>query len=93
MCKPHTGMACRFTLSPMSDNFVDIILGAIGKVDGSAVSQRTDKLSTVYRGSRAAAPKAYYCKLFAGVYSVRNIYSPCADKVFAVNALKGFFAI
>lgn len=66
MCKTNTGMACRFTLSPMSDSFVDIILGAIGKVDGSAVSQRTDKLSTVYRGSRAAVEDAVKaCFLYA----------------------------
>ena len=66
MCKTNTGMACRFTLSPMSDRFVDIILGAIGKVDGSAVEQRTDKLSTVYRGSREAVEDAVKaCFLYA----------------------------
>ena len=43
---------CRFSLSPMSDNFVDIILGSISKVDASKVWKMTDKLSTVYRGKR-----------------------------------------
>ena len=57
-CGLHTGGAkneitgCRFSLSPMSDNFVDIILGSISKVDTSKVWKMTDKLSTVYRGKR-----------------------------------------
>ncbi len=43
---------CRFSLSPMSDHFIDIILGAIGKVNTENVWVMTDKLSTVYRGKR-----------------------------------------
>lgn len=43
---------CRFSLSPMSDHYIDIILGSIGKVDTSRVWKMTDKLSTVYRGKR-----------------------------------------
>lgn len=43
---------CRFSLSPMSDNFIDIILGSIENVDTSKVWKMTDKLSTVYRGKR-----------------------------------------
>lgn len=43
---------CRFSLSPMSDHFIDIILGAIEKVDTSKVWKMMDKLSTVYRGRR-----------------------------------------
>lgn len=43
---------CRFSLSPMTDQFVDIILDSIGKVDTSKVWKATDKLSTVYRGKR-----------------------------------------
>ncbi len=57
-------MICRFTLSPMSDRFIELILGAIGKVDAGSITQRTDKLSTVYRGSRSAvedAVKACFC--------------------------------
>ncbi len=66
MAKTNTGMACRFTLSPMCDSFVDLILGAIGQVDDSAITQRTDKLSTVYRGSRAAVEDAVKaCFLYA----------------------------
>ena len=41
---------CRFSLSPMTDRFVDVILGAVGKVDTGKVWQSTGKLSTVYRG-------------------------------------------
>lgn len=41
---------CRFTLYPMTDGFIDIILGALGQTDTSAVWSETDALSTVYRG-------------------------------------------
>ncbi|MDY3920476.1 MAG: YkoF family thiamine/hydroxymethylpyrimidine-binding protein [Candidatus Limivivens sp.] len=43
---------CRFSLSPMSDQFIDIILGAVGKVHTEKFWKQTDKLSTVYRGKR-----------------------------------------
>ena len=41
---------CRFSLSLMSDRYIDFILGALAKVDTSRVWKMTDKLSTVYRG-------------------------------------------
>ena len=41
---------CRFTLYPMSDDYIEIILGALEKTDTSAVWSETDALSTVYRG-------------------------------------------
>ena len=41
---------CRFTLYPMSDKYIEIILGALKKTDTSAVWSETDALSTVYRG-------------------------------------------
>ncbi|MBR1456540.1 MAG: thiamine-binding protein [Oscillospiraceae bacterium] len=41
---------CRFTLYPMTDGFIDIILGALEQTDTSAVWSETDALSTVYRG-------------------------------------------
>ncbi len=47
---PITG--CRFTLAPMADNYIDIILGAVKKVDTSKVFSETDKTSTIYRGKR-----------------------------------------
>ena len=43
---------CRFSLAPMCDDFVSVILGAISKVDMSKVWKMTDKLSTVYRGKQ-----------------------------------------
>ncbi|MBS6643765.1 MAG: thiamine-binding protein [Clostridiaceae bacterium] len=43
---------CRFTLAPMSDRYIDIILGAIQKVDTSKVWANTEKHSTLYRGKR-----------------------------------------
>ena len=41
---------CRFTLYPMSDKYIEIILGSLEKTDTSAVWSETDALSTVYRG-------------------------------------------
>ena len=43
---------CRFTLSVMADNYVEQILGAIGRVDIGNVWSQTDALSTIYRGRR-----------------------------------------
>lgn len=43
---------CRFSLYPMSDRFVELILGAVRQADTSKVWQNTDALSTVYRGRR-----------------------------------------
>lgn len=40
----------RFNLAPMSDHFIDIILGAIRKVNLSNVWAKTDHTSTIYRG-------------------------------------------
>lgn len=44
---------CRFSLSVMSDHYIDIILEAIRTTDTSQVYALSDKLSTVYRGKRA----------------------------------------
>ncbi|TVP90461.1 YkoF family thiamine/hydroxymethylpyrimidine-binding protein [Alkalibacterium sp.] len=55
--KPGSTMeitGARFNLSPMSDEFVSIILGAINKVDLSKVWAETDHISTVYRGKEEA---------------------------------------
>ena len=41
---------CRFTLYPMTDDYVSIILTALEKTDTKAVWSETDSLSTVYRG-------------------------------------------
>lgn len=43
---------CRFSLAPMSDRYIEIILGAVGKVDTSKVWARTEAHSTLYRGRR-----------------------------------------
>ena len=43
----------RFNLAPMSEAFIDIILGAIKKVDLAHVWAETDSTSTVYRGGSA----------------------------------------
>lgn len=41
---------CRFSLSPMTDSFVEIILDAVKKTRTEKVWQETGKLSTIYRG-------------------------------------------
>ncbi|HLS07510.1 YkoF family thiamine/hydroxymethylpyrimidine-binding protein [Lentibacillus sp.] len=41
---------CQFTLFPMSDKFVDIILGSLDEVDTSKVWKDTDDVSTCVRG-------------------------------------------
>lgn len=53
----------RFNLSPMSDDYINIILGALDKVDRSKVWSATDPTSTVYRSDRSAifdCIKAFY---------------------------------
>ncbi len=55
---------CRFSLSPMSDDYIDIILGAVGRTDTGLVKRETGKLSTVYRGSMPRvedAVRACFC--------------------------------
>ena len=39
-----------FSLYPMCDNFVDLILSAIKKVDSAKVWMKTDRVSTIVRG-------------------------------------------
>lgn len=43
---------CQFTLFPMSDRFVDIILSSLQEVDSSKVWMHTDDVSTCIRGKR-----------------------------------------
>ncbi|MFC2949339.1 YkoF family thiamine/hydroxymethylpyrimidine-binding protein [Virgibacillus sediminis] len=49
-CGPSRIAGCQFTLFPMSEKFVDIILGAIEEVDTSKVWKDTDDVSTCVRG-------------------------------------------
>lgn len=41
---------CRFLLAPMTDDYINIILGAIKNTNTQKVWSSTDKTSTVYRG-------------------------------------------
>lgn len=41
---------CRFSVAPMSDNFVEILTNAFTQVNTSKVWSATDALSSVYRG-------------------------------------------
>lgn len=43
---------CRFSLSPMSDDYEGIILNAVKQVNTAKVWSSTDHLSTIYRGKR-----------------------------------------
>ena len=43
---------CQFTLFPMSDDFVDVILNTLEKVNTSKVWQETDDVSTCIRGKK-----------------------------------------
>lgn len=48
----HTLTGCRFSLAPMTDRFIPIILDAVKKTDVSNVWSDSDELSTIYRGRR-----------------------------------------
>jgi len=43
---------CRFSLSVMSDNYINMILGAIQNINTKNIWSHTDALSTTYRGKR-----------------------------------------
>lgn len=49
-CKTNKIAGVSFSISPMSDQFVNIILGALKEVDTSKVSMKTDDVSTTVRG-------------------------------------------
>lgn len=50
VCGTNKIAGVSFTISPMSDQFVDIILNALKEVDTSKVSMKTDDVSTTVRG-------------------------------------------
>lgn len=50
VCGTSRIVGFRFSLYPMSDNFVDIILSTLQQVDTSKVWVKTDDISTVIRG-------------------------------------------
>ena len=73
---------CRFSLYPMTDNFVEILLGALDKTDTGAVWSESDALSTVYRGKLqyvADAVKALFINAYQeGVHlSLEVHFSKC----------------
>ncbi|MCL2522616.1 MAG: Ykof family thiamine-binding protein [Erysipelotrichales bacterium] len=45
-------MGCRFSLSVMSDDYVNLIINALKKINTENVWSKTDALSTTYRGKR-----------------------------------------
>lgn len=48
--EPPRIAGCSFSLYPMSDQFVDLILSSIKNVDSSKVWMKTDRVSTIVRG-------------------------------------------
>lgn len=61
-------VGANFTLSPMSDQFVDIILGAVGQVDLSNVWAQTTHVGTTYRGEQEA------------VFDTSCLYTTCLSR-------------
>lgn len=49
------GIGCRFSLHPMCDDFVEVILGALGAADATGLEVRTDDVSTYV----APAPRSF----------------------------------
>lgn len=49
-CNGSRIAGCQFTLFPMSDDFVDVILSTLNEVDTSKVWKNTDDVSTCIRG-------------------------------------------
>ena len=49
-CRTERIAGCQFNLSVMSDDFADVILGALDQVDTSKVWKETDDVSTCVRG-------------------------------------------
>src|SRR5699024_1180653 len=48
--KSTTSEGCQFTLFPMSDDFVKVILSALDEVDTTNISMQTDDVSTFIQG-------------------------------------------
>ena len=58
---------CRFSLYPMSDDYIEIILGSLDKTDTSAVFSKTDAVSTIYAGDSVSVSDAVRA-LFVNAY-------------------------
>lgn len=49
-CGTSRIVGCRFSIYPMTDNFIDVILKALNEVDTSKVWMKTDDITTCIRG-------------------------------------------
>lgn len=49
-CGTSRIVGCRFSIYPMADNFIDVILKALNEVDTSKVWMETDDITTCIRG-------------------------------------------
>lgn len=58
------GVGCRFSLHPMCDDFVDVILGALREADADGLAIETDDVST-YVGGDERAILRYVCDVVA----------------------------
>ncbi len=53
VCGTSRIVGCRFSLYPMSDRFVEIIMGALSEVNSTKVWMMTDDISTCIRGKES----------------------------------------
>lgn len=51
VCGGNNMVSASFSIHPMSDNFIEIIMGALEEVDTSKVQLETDDVSTTVRGT------------------------------------------
>ncbi len=49
--QPANRVDCVFMLAPMSDRYIDLILGALAKLDTSRLTAKTGRLGTLYSGA------------------------------------------
>ncbi len=74
MCGTGQIAGCRFTLYPMSDRFVELILGALEATDLSKVWSKTDEVSTCVRARRSMC-SMWWNRSFSTALSPASI--PC----------------
>lgn len=65
--KTEKKLECLFMLSPMSDRYIDLILGSLAALDVSALASQTGRMGTFYCG-RAEAVLDAVCACFAGAW-------------------------
>ena len=62
--QPANRVDCVFMLAPMSDRYIDLILGALAKLDTSRLTAKTGRLGTLYSGAPQDVANGF-CGCFA----------------------------